>query len=90
MFSRLVLLGAVLAIVVDALGATAVSQTPVEPPPDVLVLAEQMPACKEFHNACQVCAKQPDGKLGCSNIGVACNPSGPWRCSAPPQPQPTK
>ena len=24
-----------------------------------------------------------DGKLGCSNVGIACTPSGQWRCSLP-------
>jgi hypothetical protein len=38
---------------------------------------------KEFRNDCQVCIKLRDGQLGCSNIGVACNPSGSWRCSVP-------
>jgi len=47
------------------------------------VLADQLPDCREFRNACQVCVRIVNGKLGCSNIGVACNPSGPWRCSTP-------
>jgi cytochrome P450 len=35
-------------------------------------LAKQMPDCNEFRNACQVCVRLADGKLGCSNIDVAC------------------
>ena len=77
---------------VCALSAPASAQTSSEPPkpaPELEALARQMPDCKEFRNACQVCVRVAEGKLGCSNIGVACNPSGPWQCSAP-QPQPTK
>jgi hypothetical protein len=48
--------------------------------------AKQMPDCKEFRNACEVCVRLGDGKLGCSNVGVACNPSGPWQCSVPSKP----
>jgi hypothetical protein len=80
---RRVLLGALVCV----LSAPAASQTPekkaILPSPDVLVLAEQMPNCKEFRNACQVCARLPDGKLGCSNIGIACSPSGDWQCAVP-------
>ena len=54
-----VLVGAVVCV----LGATAASQTPekktILPSPDVLVLADQMPNCKEFRNACQVCVGFP-------------------------------
>jgi hypothetical protein len=73
------------AVVAAALSAPAVSQKK-EPPAvtdsNLEALARQ-PDCKEFRNACQVCARLADGKLGCSNIGVACNPSGPWQCSVP-------
>jgi hypothetical protein len=78
---------------VCALGAPASAQTSSEPPkpaPELEALARQMPDCQEFRNACQVCVRVAEGKLGCSNIGVACSPSGPWHCSAPSQPQPTK
>lgn len=51
------------------------------PTRELEALARQLPECKEFRNACQVCKRLSDGKLGCSNIGVACNPSGEWRCS---------
>ena len=80
-------------VLVGALSAPAIAQTPKQessPPPDVEVLAQRMPDCKEFRNACQVCARQADGKLGCSNIGVACNPSGEWRCSIPKADEPKK
>ena len=77
------------ALVAAAVSAPAVSQTK-EPAPaadsNLEALAKQMPDCKEFRNACQVCVRLADGKLGCSNIGVACNPSGPWQCSAPSKP----
>jgi hypothetical protein len=76
-------LSAVLVVAVGTLSAPAASQTSVEPSPDVQVLAQQMPECKEFRNDCQVCVRLADGKLGCSNIGIACSPSGHWRCSAP-------
>ena len=64
----------------------AVSQTNHQAPvasQDLEVLAQRLPDCKEFRNACQVCVRAADGKLGCSNIGIACNPSGEWRCSIP-------
>jgi hypothetical protein len=47
----------------------------------LLALVRRLPECREFRNDCQVCLKLPDGKLACSNIGIACNPSGQWRCS---------
>jgi hypothetical protein len=59
----------------------AASQTPIEQSRELHELLRQMPDCKELRNDCQVCVKLPDGKLGCSNIGVACNPSRSWRCS---------
>lgn len=63
--------------------APATSQASVEPSPDVLVLAQQMPECREFRNDCVVCVRSADGKLGCSNVGIACTPSRQWRCSLP-------
>jgi hypothetical protein len=69
--------------------AQALKQDP-SPSADVEALALRMPDCKEFRNACQVCARQADGKLGCSNIGVACNPSGEWQCSIPKADEPKK
>lgn len=73
---------------VCALSAPAASQTPTqvrpaEHSPDLHALAQQMPDCKEFRNACEVCGRRADGKFDCSNIGIACGPSGDWRCSAP-------
>jgi hypothetical protein len=59
----------------------------------VEVLAQQLPDCNEFRNNCQVCVRAAGGaggKLGCSNIGIACNPSGEWRCSVPSQPREPK
>jgi hypothetical protein len=76
MFRRRVLVG----VFVCFLSAPAIPQTPekksILPTPDGLVLAVQMPDCKEFRNACQVCVRAPNGKLGCSNIGIACSSSG--------------
>ena len=60
------------------------------PPKNLERLAARMADCKEFRNACQVCARRADGKLGCSNVGIACNPSGEWRCSVHSQSAPTK
>ena len=87
-------LGMLAGVVAAALSAPAVSQTK-EPPPvadsNLEALTKQMPDCKEFRNACQVCVRLADGKLGSSNIGVACNPSGPWQCSVPAKTgEPTK
>jgi hypothetical protein len=72
--------------VVGALVGPAACQTPAEQSPDLVVLAEQMPECKEFRNDCQVCVRLAGGTLGCSNIGIACGPSGHWRCSMPGKP----
>jgi hypothetical protein len=70
-------------VTVSLLDAPAACQTSIEESPDLMALAHQKPNCKEFRNNCQVCIQLPDGKLGCSNIGVACNPNGSWRCSVP-------
>jgi hypothetical protein len=74
-----------LVVLVGALHAPAFSQTPVDkttaPPPDLFALAQQMPNCKEFRNACEVCVRLPGARLACSNVGIACSPSGNWRCS---------
>jgi hypothetical protein len=75
-------------LLVGVLSDRAVSQTSEQPrnaSTDVEELARRIPDCKEFRNACQVCARLADGKLGCSNIGIACTPSGAWQCSAPSQ-----
>jgi hypothetical protein len=48
-------------VLIGFLSASAVAQTPKQdsgPPPDVEVLAQRMPDCKEFRNACQVCASR--------------------------------
>ena len=81
------------AAVAVAVSAPAVAQTkePAVTDSNLEALAKQMPDCKEFRNACQVCVRLADGKLGCSNISVACNPSGPWQCSIPTKSgEPTK
>jgi hypothetical protein len=74
-------------VLVFALSAPGMSQTTtaqaINPDPDLNEFARRMPDCKEFRNACQVCSRLADGKLGCSNIGVACTPNGDWRCSVP-------
>jgi len=84
---RLRRLGAAFLVALGASSAPGASQTPGEPSADLLALAQQMPNCREFRNACQVCVRLADGKLGCSNIGIACNPSGDWRCSIPAPPE---
>jgi hypothetical protein len=69
-----------------SLVAQAVAHTPAElpaPDRDLSTLARQMPDCKEFRNACQVCVRLADDELQCSNIGIACSPSGEWKCSSP-------
>jgi hypothetical protein len=66
--------------------AQAVAQAPAElpvPDRDLSTLARQMPDCKEFRNACQVCMRLADEELHCSNIGIACSPNGEWKCSSP-------
>ena len=78
----------VLIVVVCQLSAAAIAQTLEQSPlpsPDLVALAKQMPDCREFRNACQVCVRLADGKLGCPNIGIACNPSGTWHCAIPSQ-----
>jgi hypothetical protein len=68
------------AVVAACAGAPALSQTK-EPAAvadsNLEAVAQQMPDCKEFRNDCQVCVRLADGKLRCSNIGIACTPSGP-------------
>ena len=83
---RMRLLTVALAGAVIALIPPAVSQTNGQAPAasrDLEALARRLPDCKEFRNACQVCVRSADGKLACSNIAIACNPSGEWRCSIP-------
>ena len=81
-------LGPFLIVVACQLSAPAPAQTREQSPlptPDLVALAKQMPDCREFRNACQVCVRLADGTLGCSNIGFACNPSGAWHCAIPSQ-----
>jgi hypothetical protein len=83
---RLLALTLAVAAIACTLIPPAVSQTTEQAPVvsgDLEVLARRLPDCKEFRNACQVCVRAADGKLSCSNIGIACNPSGEWRCSIP-------
>jgi hypothetical protein len=47
------------------------------------ILARQLPDCREFHNRCQVCIRKADQTLACSNVGIACSPSGEWQCAKP-------
>jgi hypothetical protein len=70
-------------VLIVAAGTFSAAAQTAERSPDLLALERQMPDCREFRNDCQVCVRLPDGKLGCSNIGIACSPSGQWRCSVP-------
>ena len=47
-------------------------------------LAPPDPACFEWTDGCQVCQRQSDNKIACSNIGIACRLQEP-RCSRPPR-----
>jgi hypothetical protein len=69
-------------LALSTLGAPAMSQTSVEASRDVIELAKRLAGCKDFRNDCQVCVRLENGNLGCSNNGIACSPSGQWRCSA--------
>lgn len=44
--------------------------------------ASENPACTEIRNGCIVCTKTEQGRLGCSNVGIACVDSGAWRCTS--------
>ena len=83
MMQHIELVPLVFVVAVCTVSAPAETQVRLEQSPDLQALALQIPDCKEFRNDCQVCIKLRDGQLGCSNIGVACNPSGSWRCSVP-------
>jgi hypothetical protein len=48
---------------------------------NLLDLARKQPECKEFKNACQVCLREENGELHCSNVSIACSPRGEWKCS---------
>jgi hypothetical protein len=85
MSQLVIVLSVMLSLCASMVGAPADAQTSVDPSPQLLTLARQMPGCREFRNDCQVCIRLPDGKLGCSNIGIACTPNGSWRCSIPAQ-----
>ena len=37
-------------------------------------------ACREWTNGCRVCERTANGEFNCSNIGIACQPTG-GRCS---------
>jgi hypothetical protein len=87
--SSVAILVAVVAASVNSPALCQTKEPPVVPDSNLEAIAQQMPECKEFRNACQVCVRLADGKLGCSNIGVACTPSCPWQCSAPSKPADT-
>ena len=80
------LIASILALLI-ALRVPAMSQAPVDSisgsMQDLTALAKQLPSCKAFKTDCEVCIKMPDEKFGCSNVGIACNPSGVWRCAEP-------
>ncbi len=79
------------------LSAAAIAQAPLSEtvPPDwkaegapvaptaLESLAADNPACTEFRNSCIVCVRSEKGGLGCSNIGIACQPDTSWRCTSP-------
>ncbi|HEY0145837.1 MAG: hypothetical protein WDN29_07365 [Methylovirgula sp.] len=49
---------------------------PTKVPSDVSVLAygAAHPECLEWTDSCRTCMRSPDGRVGCSTPGIACQP----------------
>jgi hypothetical protein len=56
--------------------ALADEATPAKVPSDVSVLAygASHPDCLEWTDSCRICMRSPDGRVGCSTPGIACQP----------------
>jgi hypothetical protein len=53
------------------------------PKPKAAVQPAGIPAgCREWTDACRVCALDDKGTAACSNVGIACLPQ-KWRCMRP-------
>ncbi len=85
-FSRARVLALALSLALPATAATADEQASPVPfqnrgatgkmPSDVSVLAygAAHPECLEWTDSCRVCLRSPDGRVGCSTPGIACQP----------------
>ena len=56
--------------------ALADATAPAKVPSDVSVLAygAAHPGCREWTDGCRICLRSPDGRVGCSTPGIACQP----------------
>ncbi|REF89406.1 hypothetical protein DES32_0627 [Methylovirgula ligni] len=85
-FSRVLFLPLGLSLVLPVTAATADEQASPVPfqnrgaigkiPSDVSVLAygAAHPECLEWTDSCRTCLRSPDGRVGCSTPGIACQP----------------
>ena len=57
-----------------AVPAFADEEAAAKVPSDVSVLAygASHPECLEWTDSCRICARSPDGRVGCSTPGIAC------------------
>ena len=62
----------------DSVPDRPVSSTPVAPTDPSVQSGAGLPACLAWSDGCVTC-ERADGKITCSNIGIACQPQAP-RC----------
>ena len=69
-------LALLLGFCLSAQSAAAQTATPTKVPSDVSVLAygAAHPECLEWTDSCRTCLRSPDGRVGCSTPGIACQP----------------
>lgn len=83
--------GFALVICLIATAAQAEDAPPPAPapltPPEITLFnfGANAPACQTWTNACQICTRLPEGRIGCSTPGIACTPVEPV-CAEPKPP----
>jgi hypothetical protein len=74
-FSRAPLLALALSLTLPAITTTADGQaSPVPSDVSVLAYGAAHPECLEWTDGCRICLRSPDGRVGCSTPGIACQP----------------
>ncbi len=81
-FSRALLLALNLSLALPTIAAAQTAapgenkSAPEKIPSDVSVLAygAAHPDCLEWTDSCRTCLRSPDGRVGCSTPGIACQP----------------
>jgi hypothetical protein len=73
------LVASLFALSLNSAQADAPKASPL-PPPDPRAISmqsfgQQNATCEEWTNSCQVCRRAPDGQMGCSTPGIACQPA---------------